>query len=84
MTCSRDPRKGKLTNFHSLVDLLGHAGCLEHPDTVTILSRALEFGADFAVDDHRPPGRLLAWRTSSSANASLCPFECSIESHFGS
>ncbi|CAK9009524.1 unnamed protein product [Durusdinium trenchii] len=49
--------KGKLTNFHSLVDLLGHAGCLEHPDTVTILSRALEFGADFAVDDHRPPGR---------------------------
>ena len=51
-------RKGRLTKFHSLVDELG-AGRVQHPDAVSILSQALEFGADFAVDDPEPPGRLL-------------------------
>ena len=38
-----------MTNFHSLVDQLGHAGVLGHPDAVDVLMLALENGADYGI-----------------------------------
>lgn len=48
-------QKGRLTNFHRLVDRLGPL--CHHPDGLSILSGAVEAGADFAIDDPNLPGR---------------------------
>jgi len=47
---------GNLSTFHFLVQDLALSGALEHPDGVDMVARALENGADYRMDDPKPPG----------------------------
>ncbi|CAE6914804.1 unnamed protein product [Symbiodinium sp. CCMP2592] len=47
---------GCLTTFHLFVQDLALSGALEHPDGVDMVARALENGADYRIDDKKPPG----------------------------
>ncbi|CAE7250552.1 unnamed protein product, partial [Symbiodinium sp. KB8] len=47
---------GCLSTFHSFVQDLAQAGALRHPEGVNMVARALENGADYRMDDPKPPG----------------------------
>lgn len=50
--------KGRMTSFHDVIDSLGNAGAeFRSPAVISLLSRAVETGADWVIDDPNPPGR---------------------------